>query len=544
MRSPIPLLLSLAIAQGASAQCTETALDKVLLVGDSWAFFMGVDQTINGELGKWGHSGYRYYTNLVLAENGAETDDFLTPGKQAEIATRLLNDPGIKVVHLSLGGNDVLGDWDVDFTAAETDSLKAEVSGRLQQVIDFILDVRPDVHVLWSGYMYPNFGEVIEDLSPLQPIHPFYGTWQGMGFPSFEQLNTILNDFSAELEARADTMERLSFVNATGLMQHVFGQTQPLGVSPGGSYPALAAPLPAGFVDYPSPKASMRNYGLTRDCFHLSAAGYDAMVDLQMRKFYHKFLMDDQYLLADPATAGSVSDLGNVTNTLQVGATGTETYSTVLTFPTTAMTGSAVASASIFLRRSALWGPDPLGGTMEVRVKSGAFGGSYTVEALDAGDQGDAGATACRFGSNAGDGHWVRIDLPAAMLPFITPGAETQFMLSTGGAPQGLLAFSGAADPELAPVLNLRFEDISTGAPRPAPAGMLALFPNPTDGPVVCTVPAATVRSIRVIDALGRTVLLEEQAVNTIDLGGLPSGQYLVEVISTEGRSVGRVVKW
>lgn len=231
------LAVGVLLATTARPQCTEATQNKVLLVGDSWAFFMGVDQTINEVLAKWGHSGHRYYTNLTLAENGAETDDFLGMDKQAEIADRLLNDPVIKVVHLSIGGNDVLGDWHVSFTPEQTDSLRLAVFDRLHQVITFILGVRPDIHVLWSGYMYPNFEEVIEDLAPLQTIHPFYGTWQDMGFPSFAQLNNILNDFSALLEGYADTTYRVSFVSATGLMQYAFGQNSALGVPPGGSYP-------------------------------------------------------------------------------------------------------------------------------------------------------------------------------------------------------------------------------------------------------------------------------------------------------------------
>jgi lysophospholipase L1-like esterase len=364
-------------------QCNEQTRNKVLLVGDSWAFFMGVDQTINEVLEKWGHSDSRYYTNLTLAENGAETDDFLGAEKQAEIADQLLNDADIKVVHLSIGGNDVLGDWNVNFTEAQTDSLEQAVFLRLRSVIEFILDVRPDIHVHWSGYMYPNFEEVIEDIAPLQTIHPFYGTWEGMGFPTFEQLNTILNEFSATIEAYTDTMPRVSFVNSPGLMQHTFGQSNSLGVAPGGSYPPLTAPLPQGFLDYPSPMSSMRNYGLTRDCFHLSPAGYRDMVDLHTRKFYHKFLMDDQYLLSSGSEDGTVSSTGTVNSSLQLGGQGTEQFATLLTFNTTTMTESVVEAASIFLRREGLEGVNPVNGSLQVKVKSGAFGGNASVEAVD-----------------------------------------------------------------------------------------------------------------------------------------------------------------
>lgn len=544
---PRSLLLSfgLLLALHGQAQCTEPTRNKVLLVGDSWAFFMGVDQTINEVLAKWGHSGYRYYTNLTLAENGAETDDFLGLDKQGEIAEQLLNDPDISVVHLSIGGNDVLGDWNVGFTTAQTDSLKQAVFQRLHQVITFILGVRPDVHVLWSGYMYPNFEEVIEDIAPLQSIHPFYGTWQGMGFPSFAQLNTILNDFSGLMEAYADTMDRVSFVNATGLMQHTFGQADPLGVAPGGSYPALEAPLPLGYVDYPSPKSSMRNYGLTRDCFHLSAGGYRDMVDHHARRFYHKYLMDDQYLLSSGTFDGTVTTAGTVNPALQLGTMGTEQHGLVLTFPTSTMTGALVGSASIFLRRTALTGNNPIGGTVEVKVKSGGFGGDFVVEAADITDVPDASATACRFGSTAGNGHWIRIDLPANLLPYLQQTEDTQFILSVPGTADGVVTFHDASDPELAPVLNLRFADIVTDAGDAPSTNIGTAFPNPTTGPIDLALPGGSaVLDVQVHDLTGRMVLQRTGDGRMLDLSSLPTGQYLLLVRTTAGRSMQRVVKW
>lgn len=539
----LPFVLLLTCMESAG-QCSEPTRNKVLLVGDSWAFFMGVDQTINEVLEKWGHSGSRYYTNLTLAENGAETDDFLGADKQAEIADQLLNDADIKVVHLSIGGNDVLGDWNVSFTEAQTDSLEQAVFLRLRSVIEFILDVRPDIHVLWSGYMYPNFEEVIEEIAPLQSIHPFYGTWEGMGFPSFEQLNTILNEFSATIEAYTDTMDRVSFVNSPGLMQHTFGQNSSLGVSPGGSYPPLTAPLPQGFLDYPSPMSSMRNYGLTRDCFHLSAAGYRDMLDLHSQKFYHKFLMDDQYLLSSGMNDGTVSSTGSLVADLQMGAQGTEQFSTLLTFNTTAMTEAVVEAASIFLRRESLTGTNPVNGTVLVKVKSGAFGSSAAVEAVDYYDQPDASGEACRFGSTGGDGHWIRVDLPTELLVYITPFSDTQFMLSTPGFPEGVITFSGAADPDFAPVLNLTFGELTTDMAEEEAAVGLTIVPNPTTGPIVLDVQEASVIQTRVFDLVGQMVMEQGERRNLIDLSALPAGTYIVHVETTRGSRTQRVVKW
>jgi hypothetical protein len=77
---------------------------------------MNTDGTLNNALTKWGHSDKNFYTNLTISENGSETDDFLGAVKQDEIAAQLLAHPDIEVVHLSIGGNDVLGDWNINFT--------------------------------------------------------------------------------------------------------------------------------------------------------------------------------------------------------------------------------------------------------------------------------------------------------------------------------------------------------------------------------------------------------------------------------------------
>ncbi|MCC6542201.1 MAG: T9SS type A sorting domain-containing protein [Flavobacteriales bacterium] len=529
----------------ARSQCTEPSHNKVLLVGDSWAFFMGVDQTIDEVLARWGHSGYRYLTNLEIAENGAETDDFLEPDKQAEIADRLLSDPEITVVHLSIGGNDVLGDWHVSFSEARTDSLEQAVFQRLQQVVNFILGVRPDVHILWSGYMYPNFEEVIEDIAPLQTIHPFYGTWEDMGFPSFIQLNTLLNDFSAIVQAYTDTMERVSFVNATALMQHTFGQGEPLGVAPGGSYPPEEAPLPFGHVDYPSPMASMRDYGLTRDCFHLSPAGYRDMLDLHARKFYHKFLMDDQYLLSSGSNDGTITGGGTISPTLHLGSTEGEAHALVLTFPTSTMTSAWVGGASIFLRRDALAGEDPIGSTVDVKVKSGAFGTTFALEAEDLTDAPDASVTACRFGSTGSNGDWIRIDLPLEALPYLRQTGDTQFILSIPSAADGSVTYHDASDPELAPVLNLRFTDIITTTDQVPVHPNGTAFPNPTTGLIDLALPAeAMVLEVQVLDLTGRLLLHHTDDVRALDLSTLPTGQYVLHIRTNTGKTSQRVVKW
>lgn len=545
-RSILLLTLSSFLTYTASAQCSEPSERKVLLVGDSWAFFMGVDQTINTVLDRWGHSNYTYFTNLTLAENGAETDDFQTATKQNEIAAQIAANPSIEVVHLSIGGNDVLGDWNVDFTTEQTDSLKSAVFARLVDVIEFIKTTRPGIRIVWSGYMYPNFGEVIASAAPFSSSHPFYSTWSGMGFPEFIQLNQILNDFSDEIEAYTQADPQLDFVKAPGLMQYTFGQNSPLLIAPGGSYPPFTQPLPYGDPSYPSPRNSMRDYLLTKDCFHLSAGGYRDMMSYQLQKFYHKFFMNDQYFLSEGGSRdGSVSSTGTVSTDLKMGSLNGESFSTVLSFNTSFMNESSVESAQIFLRRESLEGENPISGSMQLRVVNGFFGTTVDVEAEDLASTPDAEGIPCRFGSNGGNGHWIKLRVPDDLLPFITADGTTQFILSAPNATAGVVTFTGATDPDFAPVLDVTF-GTSTSTPA-TPAVALAapsVYPNPTTGLLTLETDGALLLSAEVLDLAGRIHLQTAARQHQVDLSALPAGTYLVRLTTEFGVTTHRVVKW
>lgn len=524
---------------------SEITEHRVMLAGDSWAVFMNADGTFNNTLRKWGHSDKTCYSNLIISENGSETNDFMGGAKQEEIAAQLLANPSIEVVHLSIGGNDVLGDWDVTFTQAQTDSLEAQVTVRLTSILDFIKSVRPDIRIVWSGYTYPNFGEVIGSLpSGAQSGHPFYDTWSGMGFPTFTQLNDILNSFSATVEAYTDSDPQVDFVNCTGVLQHVFGQNTPLAVAPGGTYAAFEAPLPAGFPQYPSPANTMRDYFIFKDCFHLSAPAYSAFLDYQFQKFYHKFLMDDQYILAsNDASTGSVSSTGMVNGDPMLGESAGVNYATVLSFNTPAMVGTELGKASIFMRRQSLAGGNPYSGALQVKVVNGNFGSTFEVEAEDFTDPGDASGQPGTYGSNVGNGHWVRFDLPSAVLPFINNSAATQFVISAPNASGALVTYYNAADPDFAPVLNLDYTaNPSSVSDADSRKPTVRVFPNPTTDMINIVTNDQTMHSLDVVNMLGAVVISKKGIHQSVDVSTLPAGQYLLHVTTETGSAWQRVV--
>lgn len=522
---PIAFLFCL-FTTALNAQCSEQSEPKVLLVGDSWAFFMSVDQTINTVFKQWGHSDATFYTNIDLAVNGAETGDFLDQAKLDEIAARLNEYPSIEFIHLSIGGNDALGDWNVNFTPEQTDSLVDTISNRLAYLVNLLKAIKPDIKILWSGYVYPNFGEVIETAAPFQTSHPFYGTWEGMGFPTFDQINGILNTFSQRAEMYVDTVANLDFVSCPGLMQYTFGQNSPLGVPPGGSYPAYSVPMPFGDPNYPSPKESMRDYGLTKDCFHLSPQGYRNFISFHTQKYYHKALMHDFYALPDTTYSAGLNQSTILPDTFWVGNTGGLDQKTILSFNLSALADTGITKASLFLRREAVVGSNPINNGLTVKLAAPYFGQSINVEYADINESAQTEGVPCQFGANDADGHWIRLDLPSSFYPYIQSGSNVQLIIQTNELSGGAVRFTNAHNPDFAPVLDISYGPKALSVPE-LPQARVSVYPNPTHG-------TATINSkenyttATLYNLTGQQLGSWPVANQQFDISALPSGLYMV----------------
>jgi hypothetical protein len=365
-----------------------------------------------------------------------------------------------------------------------------------------------------------------------------------MGSPDFLEINELLNYFSDTIAALAAADPQVDFIPATGLMQYAFGQPTNLGVPPGGNYAQFSAPLPEGFPDYPSPKNSMRTYIIFRDCFHLSPQGYGELLDYQTRKFYQKALMDDQYLISEGGTRdGSVSSQGTVSNLLQLGESGSEEFSTVLSFNTTLMPDTGASKASLFLRRESLTGNNPAGTSLQVKIAYGNFGATADVEATDYSASGNNNDDACRFGSVANDGHWIRLDLPTTLLPYITSDTITQFIISAPAASGGLITFSDASDPELAPVLNITYGPYTVGLAEATTSNHLKIYPNPTSGNLFFETAENELMQTELFDLPGKLVLKNNDRSKHIDLSMLPSGIYVLKVTTSHGTFTEKVIR-
>ncbi len=530
MKKKLLLCLILAFPLIIKAQCSESTKTEILLVGDSWAFFMNVDGTINNVAKDWGHSNVKYYTNLTLSENGAETDDFLKPDKVAELQNQLTSLTDLKVVHLSIGGNDFLGDWNTSFSQNDVDILYEGVAERLDSIIDIIHQSRPDVQVFWSGYVYTNFKEVIETTpGPLQSSHPFYSRWQAMGFPNFEEINTVQNYFQAEIKNRYASDPKFTYVPASAMMQYAFGQPTNLGSAPGGSYPAFTITLPYGKTDYPSPKTTMRDYGITKDCFHLSKSGFEAFVGYHFQKFYHKYLMDDAFTVADFDNSGSVSNNGVTDSDIKVGKDGTNEYVGIISLDNTHIADTSIANLSLYLKVNEINNTNFLtSGNLEVEIVNDKFGNSATLEAEDFSSPATASGNVCVFG-NANEGKWVRLELPSSFLSIVKQ-SNAQIRIKYTGTDNGVIHFSNVSNSDdFQAILNIEYG--LTAATSSLDDISFDVYPNPAIETLNIS-SNQTIDHIAIYSIDGKLMAQESNPAATVSISTLPKGLYFLNIQS------------
>ena len=127
--------------------------------------------------------------------------------------------------------------------------------------------------MLLSFYDSPNFRDTRVGLIGLLFCTP---QWNGMGQPTPTQLNAAAIDFVDTYAGIANGNPRIHHVRHFGLMQNQYG----IDMIPAG------LPLP-GEPTLPSPLVAMRDRaGLGRDCFHLTAEGYDHLVQNLYDSYY------------------------------------------------------------------------------------------------------------------------------------------------------------------------------------------------------------------------------------------------------------------
>ena len=292
MKFILVLALGLFVSFCLSAQQT-----RVLIVGDSWAEEQWVDQSHERVFALNGLGDYGIYGDSTT-ESGSTAYDWKQASYLQRIDDALVAHPDIDTVQLTVGGNDFLDVWHKDMTEAQFDSLTNAILFDLNLIIDYILGQDSGIEVLLSLYDYPNFRDTLDGLAGnlfCQPLH------SDMGEPTPLELNEAAIALVQSIAGIAATNVRVHFVDHFGLMQHSFGFVEDE-IPPG----AIALP---GDPSLPSPVETMRKHdafgSIEDDCFHLTADGYDIIVQNLIDQYLADrlkgdALFTDRFEMSDP----------------------------------------------------------------------------------------------------------------------------------------------------------------------------------------------------------------------------------------------------
>ena len=474
------------------AQCAQNT-NKVLLIGDSWAAFCWQFNSHNVNFDKYGLPDKKAYSTGAsisptgtadLSQSGAEARNYLTPAKKTIIQNAFIANPDIEIVHLSLGGNDFLGDWDTTWTQSQINAETVVVLDSITSIINFLRSQKSTVKVFLSTYDYANFAEAINGST----THPFYSRWAAMLKPRFSQINSVLASVNTAFKNYALAGTDLYFVDNLGLMQYIYGQTTPLLYAPGGTYPPMSVPFPGGNPNYPTPLVAMNTYFTIKDAFHLSEQGFNYFVENQVKEFYFNALRNyDITVLNEHAKSGYVNAATQFSDTsMIIGNISSVKHAGLLSFTMPVLDPTkSIYTASIFIKRKSNTGTNPIGTySISVDMKTGTLGNTAFPDNSDFTATADITTGVCQFGSVSGNNYWLRMDLPQSICQQLVSNQTYQFRLSFPGnsaIANQTLEFYNDASGSNAPFLDLQYANpLSVKSASTKTNNTMVVYPNPS----------------------------------------------------------------
>lgn len=223
---------------------------RVLIVGDSWAQGIWVGGLMDKALAA---AGFEDVSSVgeACALGGTRADQWVRPEYQQKIQQTLADHPTVDMVHLIIGGNDVLRRiketnvfeaWTEEKRSREWDG----IARNIQRIVDFCL-AQPQVRrVGLAGYDYINSRTADEVFAILGQDFHFGGMTQEQVNQCFIELERRKRDIAADTDG-------CTYIHNLGLLQHHF-QDPPNAPRPGG--PPDYVPFPGGDPALPMPDAA------------------------------------------------------------------------------------------------------------------------------------------------------------------------------------------------------------------------------------------------------------------------------------------------
>lgn len=245
---------------------------KILIAGDSWAFFTCVynsmGKMIRTRQAPLSEDNRCWRTSKV----GMQASDWEASRAHKRVIRYLQTTPRIKYLYLSLGGNDMMKNWNQEWTHEQELALFEKTTQTLQRIMNTYLAVRPDIKIVLAGYDFPNF--TFKFRFPLySSIH------KRMGYPDPERMNRALIEFT-QYVSRVGNNKNIFYIHSIGLAHYYDGVKEKGFLPHQTATPDQISPMdnPGAVGGNPTMQTSRKSMihwlYIIRDAFHLNNRMY------------------------------------------------------------------------------------------------------------------------------------------------------------------------------------------------------------------------------------------------------------------------------
>ena len=252
----------------------------VLLVGDSWANLMCLHGSFSEALKAAGYREFKVHC-VNTSKMGTHVADWNSGNNKRNIKLELKVHRSIKMVYISIGGNDIFKIWKKEMTPEEVQAMVDYIREGTEKIISTIRSIRPGVKIVLSSYEYPNF----EDLKKLPFETSYSRIYARMGQPTPLELNLMLIRFTQEQENLAKRLG-IEFVNHVGSLQYRYGLKDY-------DIPPRTVELPWGNPAFPSPPEGMIQIATNKftftDPFHISKGNFNRFAERVVNEYFFKW---------------------------------------------------------------------------------------------------------------------------------------------------------------------------------------------------------------------------------------------------------------
>lgn len=195
-------------------------LKEVAIAGDSWGFLACIFHSFDRALLREKMFGVMTSLNCPMTTDaGMRAEQWSTSSQNKRMLKSLKSNDRIRVLVLSLGGNDLIKHWNKNLNRAQEHVIFTKIREDIAMAIREFQKVRPDVKIIVSGYDYPRF-------TADNKISAYRNVFKKFGEPTPYELNTMLARFSKEMTKLSDGGKSVAFIHHLGVTEYYRGQSE------------------------------------------------------------------------------------------------------------------------------------------------------------------------------------------------------------------------------------------------------------------------------------------------------------------------------